>query len=294
MLTALDLFLVTFVVITWISGIILGSFIIIFYIIEWKKKQQFNVCDRIFVFMAVSNLFQQSSIAFSVLTYLIWLPQLSMNRAYIKACIMIFYYLTYDNTWHSAWLSIYYCLKLVTYSHRVFTLLKNRLSSSVTPLLITTSGASFLINLPYIWTLTIEFPHNISSLSRGYTIQKNLYFTAFNLMFGVCLPLLVIVICIGLSVGSLVRHVRRMRRDASQFSSSQLQGHIRAIRTMILQLLLNVILYILVIVIFSPSMGVFWDVVFYVLMMSFPSIQTISVIMGNPKLKNKFQLWGNL
>ncbi|XP_056392748.1 taste receptor type 2 member 39-like [Hyla sarda] len=287
---AAQLFLITFLVITWISGIALSSFIVIVYIIEWKKKEQFNVCDRIFVFMALNNLLRQSSISFNVLKYLFWFHLMVTNRGYIMVCTVTFLYLIYDSIWHSAWLSMYYCVKLVNSSHRVIVMVKHRLSSSVTLLLITTSVASFLINLPYIWTMSISFPHNNSSLSKNYIIQHKLYFTYINVLFGCCLPFLVTFICIGVSVGALVRHMWRMRHSASQFSSSpQLQGHVRATRTMILQVLLNLFLYVSVVGMLFVSLGYIWSVFIWLLIMSSPSIQIITLIMGYPKLQKKIK-----
>ncbi|XP_056392726.1 taste receptor type 2 member 40-like [Hyla sarda] len=290
---AAQLFVITSLVVTWISGIALSSFIVIIYIIEWKKKEQFNVCDRIFVFMALNNLLRQSSILLSGLSFIFWFHLMVTNRGYIMVCTVTFLYLIYDSIWHSAWLSMYYCVKLVNSSHRVIVMVKHRLSSSVTLLLITTSVASFLINLP--WTMLVSVPHNNSSSSRGNFIQLNLYFTYINVLFGCCLPFLVTFICIGVSVGALVRHMWRMRHSASQFSSSpQLQGHVRATRTMILQVLLNFVLYVSVVGMLFASLDDIWSVVIWLLIMSSPSIQMIALIMGYPKLQKKVQIWRHL
>ncbi|XP_069841139.1 taste receptor type 2 member 40-like [Dendropsophus ebraccatus] len=289
-----QVFLVTMMVITWISGVALSSSVVMVYITEWKKKRQISVCDRIFAFMAFTNLLLQSSISINVLTYLFWLPQLETDRGLIMMCSVIFSYLIYDNTWHSAWLAGYYCVTLVNSSHRVFVLLKHRLSSSMTQLLIATSAALFLINLPFMWTVTVTVTHNNSSSPREFTLQNNQLFMVFNVLLGFCLPFVVTLVCIGLSVGALLRHIWRMRSSSSQFTSSpQLQGHVRAVRTMTLHALLNFVLYVSLVIVVSPFKLV-WVVVPWLAIMFHPSIQIITLIMGNPRLEKKLQLWRHL
>ncbi|XP_069841140.1 taste receptor type 2 member 9-like [Dendropsophus ebraccatus] len=292
-MSAVQVFLVTMMVITWISGVALSSSVVMVYITEWKKKRQISVCDRIFTFMALTNLLRQSSISINVLTYLFWLPQLETDRGLIMICAVIFSYLIYDNTWHSAWLAGYYCVMLVNSSRRCFVLLKHQLSSSMTQLLIATSAASFLINIPYMWTVTVTFPHDNSSMPREFTFQKNELFMVFNVLFGCCLPFVVTLVCIGLSVGALLLHIWRIRSSSSQFTSPpQLQGHVRAVRTMILHVFLNVALYVLVIEMLSPPVGDIWEATFWSAFMAHPSIQITTVIMGSTKLKKIITLWG--
>ncbi|KAM4024061.1 taste receptor type 2 member 40-like [Anomaloglossus baeobatrachus] len=241
-------------IISGISGIILCSSIIIVYIFEWKKTQQIGVYDKIFIYLAISNLLLQCSTSMDSLMYSFWFYQMMSKPGSILVFVFNFF-LIYDNIWHTAWLSVHYCLKLVNSSHRLILQMKRSLSTFIVPLLLVTSVGMVLINLPCIWTVRIEFFLNETNhFERNYVIHQDNMVILCNVFIGCCLPFLVTVICIGLSVRSLVRHMWRMRSSTHQFSSApQLQGHVRAAMTMILQLLLNLFLYLCVIGVYISS-----------------------------------------
>ncbi|XP_075036952.1 taste receptor type 2 member 9-like [Mixophyes fleayi] len=265
------------------------------YFRDWSKKQRFSVCDQIFLSMALTNIIIQCVMFIDALTYYIWIDLLSFKNGYVYIYIAEFF-LLYGTFWHTAWLSVHYCLKLVNCSHNFFLFLKKRLSSSILQLLIMTLVGSFLINLPFIWTTHLEFLQNVTEnlSSKIYIDEINSVFTLFNMVIGCCLPFIVALICIGLSVKSLLGHVWRMKQNMSQFNSSpQLKVHVRAARTMILQMLLNSIMYFAVIALclssFKPNyfLEAFWEPILWTIVWSYPSAQTATLILGNPKIYNR-------
>ncbi|XP_075036980.1 taste receptor type 2 member 40-like [Mixophyes fleayi] len=291
MSTTIEIYLIAIAVIMCVSGITLNSSIITVYFREWRKKQHFIVCDKIFLSMALTNVVLQCVMAINVWIQFLWTHLLNVNKSYVYFFFVEFF-LIYGNFWHTAWLSVHYCLKLVNCSHNFFLFLKKRLSSSVLQVLIMTLVGSFFINLPFIWTIKLEFRQNVTDASRNiYFVDINIYYTVFNIVFGCCLPCFVALICIGLSVKSLLGHVWRMKQNMSQFNSSpQLKVHVRAARTMILQVLLNSIMYSAVISIFLSSFKLsnLWEAVLWTFMMSYPSAQAVTLVVGNPKLYSKF------
>ncbi|XP_075036871.1 taste receptor type 2 member 40-like [Mixophyes fleayi] len=230
------------------SGKMLNFSIITVYFRDWRKKQRFSVCHQIFLFVAVANVALQCVMFIDGLVYNFWTHQLQVNKGYVCTSFVEFF-LIYSNFWHTAWLSVHYCLKLVICSHHLFLYLKNRLFSSIRIILVISLVGSFFINLPFIWTKKIELLQNVTDASsKIYAVDTNIHYTVFNMVIGCCLPVIVALICIGLSVKSLLGHVWRMRQNTSQFSSSpQLKVHVQAVRTMILQVLLNSIIYLAVI-----------------------------------------------
>ncbi|XP_075036865.1 taste receptor type 2 member 40-like [Mixophyes fleayi] len=291
MSTAIDVYFIVILVIMCVSGITLNSSIITVYFRDWRKKQHFIVCDKIFLSMALTNVVLQCVMAINVWLYCFWTHLLYVNQSYLYLFVVQFF-LIYGNFWHTAWLSVHYCLKLVNYSHNFFLFLKKRLSSSILQLLIMTLVGSFFINLPFIWTMKLDFLQNVTenSSSTNYFSQSSSLFIPFNMVIGCCLPVIVALICIGLSVKSLLGHVWRMKQNTSQFSSSpQLKVHVRAARTMILQVLFNSLMYLAIfgICLSSFNLDTIWKVVLWTIIMSYPSAQTVTLILGNPKLNSK-------
>ncbi|XP_075036946.1 taste receptor type 2 member 40-like [Mixophyes fleayi] len=260
------------------------------YFRDWRKKQHFIVCDKIFLSMALTNVVLQCVMVISAFLYCFWTHLLFVNKTYLYLFVGQFF-LIYGNFWHTAWLSVHYCLKLVNSSYYFCLSLKKRLSSSILQLLIMTLVGSFLINLPFIWTIKLECLQNVTDPSRNiYFVDLNIHYTVFNMVIGCCLPFVVSVICIGLSVKSLLGHVWRMKQNMSHFSSSpQLKVHVQAVRTMILQVMLNSIIYLAVISIFLSSFKLNnnLEAVLWTIIMSYPSAQTVNLVLGSPKLYSK-------
>ncbi|KAG8536050.1 hypothetical protein GDO81_027200 [Engystomops pustulosus] len=289
MIATLKVFQIIVITFSCIVEIILSSSVIIIYIIEWKKNQQLGVTDKIFIFMAINNLLLQCCTNMNCLIYLFWFYQMITKQYFLFFALNLCF--IYDNVWHTAWLSLHYCLKLVNPSHWVFVRMKKWMSSSIVSMLIATSIVMFLINLPYGWTARLEILLNkTTTRSYNYDIIFDRGIMVYNIIIGCCIPFLVAFICIGLSVWSLVNHIWRMRRHSAQSRSSpQLQGHVRAIVTMIIQMLLNLLLYLSVIGLFMTSSNS--DEIFVVILWSSimicPCAQTLTIILRNPKLKNQ-------
>ncbi|XP_068103526.1 taste receptor type 2 member 40-like [Hyperolius riggenbachi] len=273
MLKLINIIRITTIVMTWMTGIILNASIVAVYIGGRANGQQFSVCDKIFLSTALLNIVQQCFISANDILYYYALYVLSAKEMYIllyiSNCSLI-----YGSFWYSAWLSIYYFLTLVKCSHHFFFQLKKTLSSSIVQILITTLLVIVFLNVPCIWAMGIAFPQNetINQSGSNYQITINLPFTLINLVCGCCIPFLATLFCIGQSVASLLDHVRRVHQNVSQFTSSpQIQGLLRAARTMTLQLVLKG----------TPSSAKKTTII-----MSFPSAQAMTLVLGNPKLRD--------
>ncbi|XP_068103532.1 taste receptor type 2 member 140-like [Hyperolius riggenbachi] len=272
-------------VIAWLLGVGLNSSIVAIYFREWTNNQQFNVCGKIIFSMALLNDVLQ---CFTTIHSFMFHMGISweFNSAILATTCICYTSLIYGNFWQSAWLSVYYCLKLINYSNWFFLQVKKALSSSISQILVVSLVGIVFMNLPLIWLLQIE------RLQNGTNILFNdTQYLYFSITFGCGLPLLVSFVCIGLSVTSLLRHVWRLHQRSSRFSSSpQIQGHLRAARTMILQLSLNAIHFLAVNRLFSSSfsLGIVLKIILWTFFMCFTSLQAMTSILGNPKLHHRF------
>ncbi|XP_018408616.1 PREDICTED: taste receptor type 2 member 9-like [Nanorana parkeri] len=273
-----------------VSGLTLNSYIIAVYVREWRKKKGLNVSDKIVLLLALTGITFQCTVTIERLTF--FLGSLSPHSRRRNIYIFAFHiFLMYEIFWNTAWLSAYYCLKLVKCSHHVFLQVKKRLSSSITQLLIVSLVGLFLLTLPLPWTIDINYRNMTSDPSGNrHDIHVDVRYVPLYMVLGSLLPFLLCFICIGLSVMSLLSHVQQIRQNSSQFSSSpQLEGHLRAVRTMILQVCLCLALYLaaLSMLLFSPYLGMIEKVIFLIIITSYSSVQAVISIQGNPKLRNR-------
>ncbi|XP_073490713.1 taste receptor type 2 member 9-like [Aquarana catesbeiana] len=271
-----------------VSGLTLNSYIVAVYVREWRKKKGFNVADRIALLSALTGIVYQCSCTVDNLIFFFGSSSSHDKRQNLLA-FAFYIFITYESVWNTAWLSIYYCLKLVKCSHRIFLQLQRRLSSYITQILIVSFVGSIFITLPLPWTLDFHY-HNTTNdpSSNRHSIEIDVRYVPLSMFFGSLLPFLLSFICIGLSVRSLLSHVHQIRHNSSQFSSSpQLEGHLRAVRTMILQVCLCLALYLAVfsMIMFSPYLGMIVRIFIFIIVTSYPSALALISIQGNPKIR---------
>ncbi|XP_040211588.1 taste receptor type 2 member 40-like [Rana temporaria] len=275
-----------------VPGVTLNSYIVAVYVREWRRKKGFNVPDRIVLLLALTGIVYQITFTIEVLKF--YFESHSSPGKSLQIYIVVFnIFLMNGNLWNTAWLSLYYCLKLVKCSHRIFLPLQRRLSSSITQILIVSLVGLFFISLPLPWTLHLHYKIIKDPSGMNHThpvIDMDVRYVPLYMVLGSLLPFLLIFLCIGLSVRSLLSHVHQIRHHSSQFSSSpQLEGHLRAVRTMILQVCLCLALYLTLYddLLFPIEIGTVAKVVSFTIITCYPSFQAAISIQGNPKLRNR-------
>ncbi|XP_069841100.1 taste receptor type 2 member 40-like [Dendropsophus ebraccatus] len=268
------------------SGVTLNVAIVNVHIRSWRQHLLAGGCDKIVVAMASANVLLQVLLTCGGTLFF---SQLFLVLPHSALSSFFFTFVSFVDLcfWNSSWLSTYYCLKLVNLSQKLLLWIKSRFSSAVTPLILGSAVGSFLINLPSLWT-TIEMSvDNIGNTSvSDYRLDMALSSIAVIITLGSGLPFLITLFCILLSVKSLLTHVWKLQKNSSEIRYSRLQGHIRAVRTMILLLFLDLMFCTVVmgVVLQSLNVGPVLGILTWMYMLLYPSFQSMIIITGNPKL----------
>ncbi|KAG8550194.1 hypothetical protein GDO81_027800, partial [Engystomops pustulosus] len=274
-------FILVVVAITFISGIFWNVTVVTFYINNWGQTLRSGGCDKIVLATAAATALLQVMVTFGGILFYSQLFLLLPNAA-LAPFLFVFQCFIDLCCWKTSWLSVCYCLKLVNFSHQILLWIKSRFPSALTSLLLGSTLGSVLINLPFLWA-TIHMPlNNSSSSSAG--IGMDLSFKVVKVTLGTSVPFLLSLFCILLSVRSLLRHVWRIQKNGSKYS--QLAGHVRAVRTMVLRLVLDLTFCIVVmgILLFSFSIGLILGSLSWIFIMLYPSLQALILITGSLKL----------
>ncbi|XP_075687764.1 putative taste receptor type 2 member 33 [Rhinoderma darwinii] len=214
MLPAPELLHVVITIVVFLLGTAQNASILSIYFTDWRRKERFTSCDQIFLSTAPTNLILQWFSIFLCLGFYVFsqLPHIGMIYLYAS---VFFFCMSYFYFWNTSWLSIQYCLKRTNFSNSFLTWLKTRVSSSMTQVLLASC----------IWK------------TNSTSVAVNLHGLALNLLLGCVLPFIKTLLCIGISVMNLLKHVRRIK---SKFSSSpHVNGHVRVVRTLIPHVVLN-------------------------------------------------------
>uniref|UniRef100_A0A8C3NNS6 Taste receptor type 2 n=1 Tax=Cyanoderma ruficeps TaxID=181631 RepID=A0A8C3NNS6_9PASS len=206
---------------------------------------------------------------------------------------IIFAFLNYSSLWFGGWLSVFYCIKVASFTQSFFIWLKQRIARLVPWMLLTSWLFSIIATIPFAWDVyrvqdnfTAPSPTETNSSAMRATRKDNLG-VLILCNAGIGMPLILSVVSSILLIQSLWIHTRRMQNNASGFRDPSLEAHISAIKSVCSFLILYVIYFICVLVIlfnaFSPlSNG---ELICVVLMAACPTGHSLVLIWSNPKFR---------
>ncbi|KAG8550189.1 hypothetical protein GDO81_027796 [Engystomops pustulosus] len=267
---------------TTVSGLFMNSSIVAEYGRTWGRRHQ--PVEHIIFSTAVTNVLLQCSVTLDGFLYVFNSYVTFVEEVYVMD-FAVLYFLIELSFWHAAWLSIYYCLKLVNHHNHFYSQMKLHFFSCIPGLLIGSTVGSLLINVPFLWTLQITVLPN----GTDYNFNMVQPHKILNMIFGCLVPFLLTFTSIVLSVCSLLSHVLRVKRKESNFRRPQLKAHMGAVRTMVTRLILDLILCLVSAGLLTSqlTLGLVVDTACWVLVMCYSTFQSIIFIQGNPKLKTK-------
>ncbi|NXP02082.1 T2R40 protein, partial [Certhia brachydactyla] len=200
---------------------------------------------------------------------------------------------SYTSLWFGAWLSVFYCIKVASFTQSFFIWLKQRIARLVPWMLLTSWLCSFTAAIPFAWYVlavhnNFTAPSSMTNSSGTRSTRKDslgLLILLYNANIGV--PLILSVVSSILLIQSLWIHTRQMQNNASGFRDPSLEAHMKAIKSVCSFLILYVIYFVCVLVIlfdvFPPlSNG---DSICVVLMAACPTGHSIVLIWSNPKFQ---------
>ncbi|XP_074392322.1 taste receptor type 2 member 40-like [Zonotrichia albicollis] len=246
--------------------------------------------DMIMISLSSSKFILQS---WNTLDYLmnIFYEDFFYKENLLKAAKTMFTFLSYSSLWFGAWLSVFYCIKVASFTQSFFIWLKLRIARLVPWMLLTSWLCSFTAAIPFTWDVysvheNITAPSSMTNSSAWTTTRKdNLGLLILICNAGVAMPLILSVVSSVLLIRSLWIHTRRMQNNASGFRDPSLEAHMKAIKSVCSFLFLYIIYFICVLIIvfnvFSALSNA--DSICIVLTAACPTAHTFVLIWSNPK-----------
>ncbi|XP_040296059.1 taste receptor type 2 member 9-like [Bufo bufo] len=272
-----------------IAGVLFNSYIIIQNILDWRHGKRLSLCDKILVLMAVNNIFLQCDMNVATFLYIVFPGMVQYKNAYYTLSVFLIFQF-YFSFWITAGLCIYYCLRIVSFKHHLFVQLKMNISEVVPRFLMLAGMGSFGISLFSIWNIEVSPSSENTNLSTGIFINNILLspsYKVLTIVVGCCLPFVLTLLSIVLTLSSLITHTQSMRNNKAGFSVPRLDAHIRAARIMILLMVLYTAFYISEVYLLASSLSIdnFWEVMSLIFVLIYPTAQSLTIILGNAKLR---------
>ncbi|XP_074259384.1 taste receptor type 2 member 50 [Saimiri boliviensis] len=253
MITFLPIFFSILILILFVLGNFANGFVALVNFIDWLKKKKISSADQILTALAVSRV------------GLLWALLLNwyltvLNPAFYSVELRIASYNSWVVTNHfSMWLttslSIFYLLKIASFSNLIFLHLKRRLNSVILvillgPLLFLVCHL-LLVNMDEsMWTE--EYEGNMTAKLKLRNVIHLSYMTITTLWSFI--PFALSLISFLMLICSLCKHLKKMQLHGKGSQDLSTKVHIKALQTVISFLLLWVISFLfLVISIWSPK-----------------------------------------
>ncbi|XP_063250235.1 taste receptor type 2 member 40-like [Prinia subflava] len=248
--------------------------------------------DMIMILLSSFRFISQSWATLDFLMTMFSEPFSYIEKVFIPATI-IFMVLNYSSLWFGAWLSVFYCIKVASFTEPFFIWLKQRIARLVPWMLLTSWLCSITAAIPFalhVYRVYNNFtaPSSLTNSSAMRTTRKDsLDVLIFLSNASIGMPLILSVVSSVLLVRSLWIHTRRMQNNASGFRDPSLQAHMKAIKAVCSFLILYIVYFICVLLLlfsgFSPFSSE--ELICIVLITACPTGHTLVLIWSNPKFQ---------
>ncbi|XP_069476339.1 taste receptor type 2 member 9-like [Ambystoma mexicanum] len=273
-------------------GVLSSAFIVAFNLWNWAKGRKLNTCDLIFLALGTSCTCLQCTVLIDCCFPLIWnngdvmehgTPVIFQFQIWAGSCTF----------WFTTGLCVFYCVKIVDFSHPISSWLKLRISKIVPWLLLGKTVGSGVISIPVYWYSYRESPQpptaNVTASAPVMygVLRLNQSYDVVVTLLGFLLPALFCITTISLILISLKRHTRRMKEKIG-FSQPRLEAHFGAAKVVGSLLLLCTLCSVAHLFTLFTTRSLLLFILWFIIVSTTPT-QSIILILGNTKLKHA--LW---
>ncbi|XP_056419472.1 taste receptor type 2 member 40-like [Hyla sarda] len=288
-------FLLAVLYVTCLVGFTVNMIMVVANFMKWKTLRSLPACDKILSSLAISRGLSFISI-FSWNSVFRFFPWIMNNSLVLSTFYIQFMFIFYSSHWLATLLCVFYCMKIVTYNYKLFIFLKTRISTMVPQLILSSLLISLISSLPFGWYGYDLKLQNLSNHSTGNMTEYEVV-TVVNLnnrfliyAVGSFLPFVIFSVANSLLIHFLLIHTRRMRSNESHIQSPNLESHFKALKSMSLFLLLQIIFLICMNLFISGTyLHIhFYILIYYVILCSPPLLHSLYMISSNSEVKKMF------
>ncbi|NWV93284.1 T2R40 protein, partial [Machaerirhynchus nigripectus] len=205
----------------------------------------------------------------------------------------VYIFLNYSSFWFGAWLSVFYCIKVASFTQCFFIWMKKRIASLVPWMLLTSWLYSFAAAIPFAWDVdgvhnnfTAPLPTTNSSEMRT-TRKDSLTLLIYLCNAAVSLPLILSLASSILLIRSLWVHTRQMQNNASGFRDPSLEAHMKAVKS-VCSLLILYVTYLIAFIFLLCNIFLHFSIsksICIAVMAACPTGHSMVLIWSNPKFR---------
>ncbi|XP_027742416.1 taste receptor type 2 member 40-like [Empidonax traillii] len=274
------------------AGMWINAFIVSVICMSWVRKKTLNSNEKILLFLGssrfwclcISSVYSFLSIIYPHFLYV--LPTLTLF-------VSIQSFLNYSNIWVSAFLCVFYCIKIATFRNSFFVYLKVKIDRMVPWLLLGSVFFSLVIGTVVYDVTDKAFCKNLNFTCQGciwkpsIQIEEHFFPIFFITGFGFVTSFMAVTFSALLLLFSLWRHNCNMQTNSMKDLS--MDAHIKAMKFILSFLVMYSINFVFLILtlIYVPRRQSYVHFLIYIMLNAFPGVHSLILIFSNPHLEKK-------
>ncbi|XP_064503433.1 taste receptor type 2 member 9-like [Pseudopipra pipra] len=272
------------------AGMWINAFIVSVICMSWIKRKTLNSNEKILMALGCSRFW---FLCISWVYY--FLSLIYTNYLHVHPIFQLIEsaqsFLNYSNSWVSACLCVFYCIKIANFRNTFFIYLKVKIDRMVPWLLLGSVLFSLVIGI-IVYDITDEvlckklnFTCQGCIWKASISTEEHFFPRYFIISFGYAILFIAVMFSALLLLFSLWRHKRNMQTNSTKDLS--MDAHIKAMKSILsffIMYSINFVFLILTLIYAMKSQNhmVF---LFYVFQHAFPGFHSLIVIFSNPKLE---------
>ncbi|XP_068959173.1 taste receptor type 2 member 7-like [Petaurus breviceps papuanus] len=270
-----------------LTGFLGNGFMALVNCIDWVKRKKLSVVDLILVVLGISRISMLFIMKWKSFIIILFLDELIENQRKIMDFLWAISH--NSSSWFGTSLSVFYFLRIASFSHPFFFWLKWRVKQVVCILLVgplfISMSTEFLMLEKYYYNRTLNSRENERNGSQVVQVHRKEYFIErIGLSFLNVPPFFLSAMSCFLLLLSLWKHSQRMKLKVKIARDYSTEAHIRAMKAM-LSFLLLLILYYIGIYITYKNFSKLSSVFGVAIMSLYPAGHTFTLILWNTKLR---------
>ncbi|XP_044100543.1 taste receptor type 2 member 5 [Neovison vison] len=287
MLSAALALLMVVAVAEFLIGLVGNGVLVVWSFGEWVRKFNGSSYNLIVLGLAVCRILLQWLIMMDLSLF-----PLFHSSHWLRYLSVFWILVSQASLWFAAFLSVFYCRKIMTLEHPVCLWLKQRAYCLSLWCLL----GYLVISLLLVAHIGLK-PHDPSQGNSSilYPFESWHYLYVLKLNAGSGLPLMVFLVSSVMLIVSLYRHHKKMKVYTAGRRDARAKAHITVLKSLGCFLILHVV-YILASpfsIIYRSSANLLIVFISETVMAAYPSLHSVILIMGNPRVKQTCQriLW---
>lgn len=281
----LNLFILIVVSVVTVVGVMGNGFIIGANCLEWIRNKTPSASDMILIALSV---FRLLFLGTTLGIYCCSLIDIRNPRPVSRSVVFLWSFLNAVNLWTATCLAVFYCMKIISFTHPFLVKMKLRISGMIPQLLLGSVLTALVVSIPFIWFDPYTRRCNVTKdlLENGTCSRPilNYKLPAILYLVGTSPSFLIFLVSSAMLLQSLLEHLKKMKRNTEGFKDQRMDIHVNAVKNLVSFLILYTANYaaeILISFFVDPSLSV----IAMIMVSTYHSGHPLILIAMNSKLK---------